>query len=151
MSVQGLPSGELAVVAAVEPVDGQANDEPSEKAQPSQDGQARHQEYAEEYTEHGRSQTAGSSESAMTAGIAEAQDDHADRYQDECEECADVRKVGQGTDVEDASGETHYEAGDPCCGGGCTETGMNLAEQLGHQTVARHREPDAGLTQLEHE
>ena len=71
----------FAVMAAVERIDHQSNNQPGEEAQPGQNGQSGHQQNAKQHTQHRRGDATRSAESAMATGIAIAQDDHADRYQ----------------------------------------------------------------------
>src|SRR5690349_4193767 len=99
-----LAAREFAVMAAVEPINREADEEPSEEAQPGQDRQAGHQQRTEEDTRDWRDQSAGSFESAAAVWIFAAKDDDADRDEYEGEEGTDVREVGEGANVEDAGG-----------------------------------------------
>lgn len=70
--------GELAVFLAVEIVNPQPNQQPSEEAQPGQNRQARHQQCAEEYAQNGSGDSTGSTEAAMPVGLAIAKNNDSD-------------------------------------------------------------------------
>src|ERR1039458_9818160 len=91
---------ELPAVAAVEHVHRQPDNQPHEKSQPGQDGQARHQQHTKHYAEDWRRQAARSAESATPLRLLVAQDDDADRHQDKREQRTDVRQIRERANVE---------------------------------------------------
>ena len=87
-------------------------------------------------------------ETAAAVRVAITQDDDADGDEDEGEEGADVGKVGESADVEEAGGNGDDDAGDPGGEGGRAEERMYVGEDFGQQAVAGHGEPDARLADL---
>src|SRR5208283_1643439 len=90
-SFMGSSRTELAVMAAVEQVNHEPEDEPNKEAQPSQDGQTCHQQHAEDNAEDGRGDPAGRAEPTTALRLLVAKDNDPDRDQHEREQCADVR------------------------------------------------------------
>ena len=77
--------GKFRPMTAIEEINEQANDEPDYESAPCNDGQSCHQQKAEDHAERGDDGTAGDDETAAPFGLAEAQDDDADRDEDEGE------------------------------------------------------------------
>jgi len=98
---------------AVHEVNRQSDREPRKEAQPGQNRKTGHQQNTKEDAEHRCSDAARRTESAVPTGIAVAQNDDADRDQGEREKRADVRKIGERTDVQDPGGNADDETGDP--------------------------------------
>ena len=111
-------------------------------------GKPGHQQEAEDHAERGDHGPAGDDETAAAFRLANAQDNDADRDQDEGEECADVGKVGEGADVEKAGRNGDQDARDPGGKRRRAEERMDVGEDLGQQAVAGHGEPDARLADL---
>ena|SRR6266487_196543 len=122
-------TGKLAMTSAVESVDAQSDRQPTEEPQPGQDRQSAHQQNAKEDAQYRGSDSAGRTESAMAAGITIAEDDHAYRNQHEGKKRANIRKIGECTDIEDASWYSHYEASNPGCRGRRSKSRMDTAEK----------------------
>src|ERR1035438_6104945 len=139
---------ELGAVPAVEEVDEQADGQPDEEAVPGDDGQAGHQQEAEDYAERRNDRAKGNAEAAAALRLADAQHDDADGNQNEGEECADVGEVGQGADVEETGGNGDRESRHPGGEGRGAEDWVDVREDLGQQAVAGHGEPDTGLSEL---
>src|SRR5438128_6786326 len=74
---QPLSASEFAMVAAVEAINSQPDQQPSEETQPSENRQTAHQQHAEEHTQHGGDNPAGSPEAAMPVRILVPQNDDA--------------------------------------------------------------------------
>ena len=115
-------------MAAVEAIDGQADDEPREESQPCEDRQAGHQQYAEKYAKHRGCYTAGRAEAATAIRLAIAKNDYADRYEHKSKQRADVRQVGERSNVEESRWQADQESGNPRCGGRSTKARMNATE-----------------------
>ena len=97
------------MLAAVEEVDAQADDQPAEKAQPGDDRQAGHEQHAKEDAQNGYGNAARGAEATTPVRFAIAQDQHADRYQHKGKEGTDIRQVGQGADVQQSTGNGHHK------------------------------------------
>jgi len=147
---QGLGLVEFAAFAAVEVVDEEADDEPDEEADPGDRGEARHEESAEEDAQDGEERASRDAEAAMPVRLLVAQDEDADRDQDEGEESTDVGHFGEAADVEEARWDGDQDARDDGGEGRRAEARMDLAEGCGEQAVAGHGEPDARLAVLAH-
>ena len=139
------------MVAPVNRINTQTDGKPAEEAQPRKNRQAHHQEAAEKHAGNGGKQAAGRAESTVPVWFLVAKDDYANRNQDEREEGADVGKVGQGSDVKNPRRDSYNESGNPRCRRRSPKARMYAAEQLRHQAVSGHGEPDTRLSELEHE
>jgi len=136
-------------LAAIGEVNHKSDEKPYKETNPIHDGKSRHEKQASEDGDDGSDGTAGSTEGARTVRFAITKDENAPGNQSKCEERADVRQVCEGADVEESGGDADKKARDP--GGEVWRaiSRMNAAENFGEQAVARHREPDTSLSQLE--
>src|SRR6266498_2080668 len=104
---------EFAVLAAVEPVDSQPYQQPSEKAEPGQDWEPGHEQRAKDHTEHWRGNSARSSEAPVAPWVAVSKNNNPKRHQHKSEERTDVRQIRKRTDVQNTRGNADNKSGDP--------------------------------------
>src|SRR5215471_21025867 len=126
----GVSLAELTAMTAVHEVHNQADYEPEEEAQPGQNRQSRHKEHAENNAEYWRCKSSRRAEAAMPLRLLVTENDHAQRNEHEGEQRADVRQVGERTDVQDTGGYANQKSRDPCRYGWRSEARMHPAEHL---------------------
>src|SRR6266403_1303084 len=139
------------VPAAIEIIKHQAKDHPNKESDPIHDGQARHQKNTREYREDGSQRAARSPEGSGPVRLSITKDEHTTCDQSERKQRADIGKIRQGTDVEQACGNTHHESCHPCRKVWCLEEGMHATKDSRKEPVARHRKPHTRLTQSENQ
>ena len=88
----------------VEEVNRQADGKPDEESDPGFEGQAEHEDEAEDDGEYGQKGNPGDAEAAGPFWLGPSEDEDPGAGQHECEEGSDVREIGEGADVKDASG-----------------------------------------------
>ena len=96
----------------------------------------------------GASKAAGSAKRTRAIRFAKAQDQDAAGDQREGEQRADIREVRESADVEKPGRNADEKAGDHRGEVGSAKALVDAAENAGKQSVARHREPHAGLAEL---
>ena len=87
-------------MAAIGEINQQPDGKPDEEAEPGDDGESCHKQEAEDNAEEGDNRAARNAKATATLWFAQAQNNHANRNQNESEERADVGKVGQSSDIE---------------------------------------------------
>src|SRR5690348_8051642 len=108
----GGASGGAVADAEVE-VEKQADDEPDEEAYPVLDGEAGHQDEAQNHGGDGNPWRKWDAEAARAVGLAFAENQDGDRNEDEGEKRADVGEVDERADVENPGGNGDEKSGDP--------------------------------------
>src|SRR5437868_3523281 len=95
-----LSRSELAVFAAIAPIDDHADSQPGEEAQPVHDGQADHEQHTADQRENRNNRPPRGTEATWTVGFAVTQNQHTDGDQHKGEERSDIGEIGEGADVE---------------------------------------------------
>ncbi len=99
----------------------------------------------------GASKPPGARKRARPVRLAVPQDQHAARDQRERKQRADIRKIGERADVQQARRNADHESRHPRGKIRRAESCVHAAEYSGQQSVARHGEPDARLPKLKNE
>src|SRR3954469_3588451 len=100
-------------MAAVQEIDAESDNQPSEEAQPSEDRQPGHQQQTKNDAQNRRSRPAGGAEPSMPLGLAIAKYENTNRHQHEGKQRADVGEIGSGADIEHACGNAYDESRNP--------------------------------------
>src|SRR5579862_3817635 len=129
------------MVTSIEIIQDEADDEPHEEAKPIFDGEAGHQDEAEDERRNRNPGRPRDAETARTLGLRLAQNDDGDGNEDEGKKSADVREIDERSYVENARGDGNENSGDPGGNVRRAEAFVNSAEGFRKQAVARHREP----------
>src|SRR5665213_1726451 len=112
--IQSFRGRKFTAMAAVEVINQQSDDQPQEEPNPGEHRQSRHQQYAKYNAQDRDDRTTRTTETAVPLWIFVTKDNDADRDQHKREKCTDIGKVGEGADIQQSSGESHRETGDPC-------------------------------------
>ena len=94
-------------------VNRQADDQPDEESYPRFKRQTEHQQQTEDDRQSRHKRDQRHAKTAASFRLASAQRDHAGRDDDEGEQRADVREVGERADVPDAGGNADGQSRDP--------------------------------------
>ena len=87
----------------------------------------------------------------MPVGLPVSKDEHTPCDQSEREQGANVGKIGESPDVEQARWNTHHESRHPSGKIRCPKSRMHAPKNFGKEAIARHRKPHARLAQLENQ
>jgi len=135
------------VAPAVGEVDDETERHPDDETQPRHSDQIEHEVEAEDGRQGRDDRCRGHPEGARQVGTPAPQQHDPDADQDEREERADVDKVGQLRQVDEAGDESDRSGGDQRDPLGSPVLRVHPGESPWQHTVARHGEGDAGLSE----
>ena len=121
------------MAAAEQQIDHKADNQPHKESQPGHQRQARHQKHTAGNRQQRHQRNKWRPEASRAFRLLLTEYDHRRRDDDECEQRADVRELGEGIDVPYSRRESDYEARDPGTDVRCLENAMDAGEDVGNK------------------
>src|SRR5947209_16617347 len=109
-----MPVTQGAALAAIQPIDHKPNQQPNDKAKPSLKRQPKHKAEAAHDGNDRRVWRKRNPERARPVRLRSSQNDHTSRYDHECKQSSNVRKVGKRIDIPEPSRYSDRQSSDPC-------------------------------------
>src|ERR1017187_8557126 len=139
-----------AVLPPEREVNGESDHQPDKEAHPCLHRQRHHQHQARHNRQARQVRRSRYAESAWPLRLLAAQHDHPGGNYDESEQRPDIRQIREPIDIENAGRYAHHQSRDPRADVRRLMLRVYLRKHFRQQSIARHGEPDARLSVLEH-